>query len=505
MATNASSNAAPRLRALIERSLRRLQHRPVIVAVSGGADSVALFHLMREALGDRAAGELIVAHLHHGLRGAAADEDEAFVVALARGAGCRVEVARADVAARAARDRLSLEEAGRLARREFLTKLSKEHGHAPVALAHTRDDQAETLLHNLLRGAGPRGLAAMPLVGPAPFFRPLLRARRAELRDYLRKRGHAWREDETNADPRFTRNRIRNDVLPLLESALNPRAVDVLLRAAGIQREVAEWLSRQAAEVLEEAGIGAGAAPPVSLERAKVIALPAPVRHEVLREIGRRFGGPARSWSRRAIRSVMGREFLKRATGAGRAAVELPGGWRVELRGDRLTIDRAVPRPQGRPVGGHLTTPSEFELPLTPGAEVPWGDGTIRVTCLDLTAPLPPAARRPPSPWSALLDRDELQDRLCIRARRPGDRIRPIGLEGHRRLQDVLVDARVPAAARGRAALVAAPDPGGELLWVPGVIRSGRALVTDHTRRVVLLEWFGPRPWSVQRPPAAVE
>lgn len=485
-----------RLRALIERSLYRLRTRPVIVAVSAGADSVALFYLMKETLGDRAAAELVVAHLHHGLRGAAADADEAFVAALARAAGCHFAAARADVAARAADGKLSIEEAGRLARREFLTGISRDRGHAPVALAHTRDDQAETLLHNLLRGAGPRGLAAMPLVGPAPFFRPLLRARRAELRGYLRERGLEWREDETNADPRFTRNRIRSDVLPLLEKALNPRAVDVLLRAAGIQREVAEWLHRQAVAVLEEAGVDIEAAPPIGLSRSKLIALPTPVRHEVLRELGRRFGGPARSWSRRTIRSVMGPEFLKRATGAGRAAVELPGGWRVELRGDRLTVDRAGAAPDAhRPGATPPIRPAEVELPLTHGSEARWGAGTIRVTRLELSRAMLESARRPGSPWTALFESESLPERLLVRARRPGDRIRPIGLEGHRRLQDVLVDARVPAAARSRAPLVAAPDPGSELLWVPGVIRSGRALVTDETRRVVLLEWFGPRPW----------
>lgn len=494
MKTSPQLAPAPRLISLVRRALRRVQGRPVIVAVSGGADSVALFHLLVEALGGRAAGDLVVAHLHHGLRGAAADEDEALVVALAGAAGCRVMVHREDVNARAGRDRISLEEAGRLARREFLTRISKELKGAPVALAHMREDQAETLLHNLLRGAGPRGLAAMPAVGPTPFFRPLLRARRAELRAFLRERGLTWREDESNADPRFTRNRIRRDVLPLLEATLNPRAVDVLLRAAGIQREVAGWLHRQAVEVLEESGAGAATGErPVVLSRSKLIALPAPVRYEALRELGRRFGGPARSWSRRTIRSVLGPEFLKRATGPGRAVAELPGGWRVELRGDQLKIERSAA--PGAGAEAPVAPPAAVKLPLTPGAEAAWAGGRIRVTRLELTAPLPESACRPASAWRALFDMDGLTGRLSLRPRRPGDRIQPFGMTGHRLVQDVLVDARVPAPARDRIPIVEEVGPAGEPLWIPGVIRSSRAPVTPETRHVLVLEWFGRRPW----------
>ena len=210
----------------------------VVAAVSGGSDSVALFFLLRELA---AAGDLQLtglAHLHHHIRGAAADEDAAFCRALAARAGVAAAIGDADVPALAGRERLSIEVAGRKARQQFFVEALASLGGHRLGVAHTRDDQAETVLLRLVRGAGPAGLA-----GIAPrrdhLVRPLLELTRIELREYLESIGESWREDATNQDRAIPRNRIRHDILPLLRE-LNPRADAALARTANILRSDAE-------------------------------------------------------------------------------------------------------------------------------------------------------------------------------------------------------------------------------------------------------------------------
>ena len=205
------------------------------VAVSAGADSVALLRLLEDVRGDLGAG-LCVLHLNHGLRGEASDADESFVADLARDAGLEFISRREDVAALAQRSHWNLEDAGRRIRHEFFANVVAQLKCAKVAVAHTADDQAETLLGRLLRGAGPRGLVGIyPVRGSV--IRPLLEIRRAELRDYLRTKGQSWREDATNADTTRLRARLRHQLLPLLERDFNPAIVDRLRNLSDIFRE----------------------------------------------------------------------------------------------------------------------------------------------------------------------------------------------------------------------------------------------------------------------------
>jgi tRNA(Ile)-lysidine synthase len=202
----------------------------VLAAVSGGPDSVALAHLLREL---DAAGELRLAglvHFNHQLR-AAAEDDERFVVSLGESLGLPVSTDRGDVAAEARRERRSVEAAGRAARYAFFERARALTGADAVALGHTRDDQAETFLLRLLRGAGPRGLGGMyPRNGY--IVRPLLDCRRADLRTWLSTRGLPYVEDETNGDVSIPRNRVRGELLPLLEARFNRGIVDVLARVS---------------------------------------------------------------------------------------------------------------------------------------------------------------------------------------------------------------------------------------------------------------------------------
>jgi len=210
-----------------------------VVAVSGGGDSVALLHLLAR-LSPKRRPELVVAHLDHGLRrGAAADSR--FVVRLAAAIDLPCIALRTDVRAEQRKDE-SLEEAARRVRRAFLVETALATGATRIATGHTMDDQAETILMRLARGAGPTALTAMAASGPGPFVKPLLAFERQALRAWLAKRRLAFREDPSNADLAFDRNRVRRLVVPVLAKALNPAAARHLVEAAARLREDAEHL-----------------------------------------------------------------------------------------------------------------------------------------------------------------------------------------------------------------------------------------------------------------------
>ncbi len=226
---------------------------PLVVATSGGPDSVALL-LALDALAREGDGrtDLVVAHLDHGLRGKASEADRAFVEALAERLDRPVETGRADVAAEAARDGVGLEEAGRAARRRFLTDVARHLGASRVAVGHHADDRAETVLFHMLRGTGIAGLAALgpraPLADGVELIRPLIEVTRADVLAFLRARGETWRKDVTNASAAHTRNRLRHEVLPLVRDAVNPQADAALVRLAAQAGEAADVLADAADE-----------------------------------------------------------------------------------------------------------------------------------------------------------------------------------------------------------------------------------------------------------------
>jgi tRNA(Ile)-lysidine synthase len=231
------------------RTIRRHHMLPhggrVVVALSGGADSVALLVLLLEL---QQRGELVVAgaaHLNHQLRGDAADEDERFCVDLAKSLDVPIVCGREDVRAKARDERRSIEDAARTARYAFLAEAAQQLDAVAVAVAHSLDDQAETFLLRLIRGSGSRGLGGIrPTAGLV--IRPLLDIRRLDLREYLAARGAAFREDVTNADVSIPRNRVRHELLPYLEREFSPGISAVLAREATSAREDEEKLQAEA-------------------------------------------------------------------------------------------------------------------------------------------------------------------------------------------------------------------------------------------------------------------
>jgi tRNA(Ile)-lysidine synthase len=310
-----------------------LAGQSLVVGLSGGADSVALLDAL-VVLARRRDLQPVAAHLDHRLRPDSA-EDEAFC----RDLSARLEVpfhaGVADVAARARRDGGGLEQAARRERYAFLRRVRVETGARAIAVAHTRDDQAETLLLRLLRGAGATGLSGMrPRVGR--LLRPLLRVSRDEVVAHLRERGLAWRDDPTNADPRHLRNRVRHELLPYLEARFNPALRAGLARTAGLLADEAAFLEKEAERLLDRAARAEAGG--LVLDARALAEAPPAVARVAVRQALRETGGLGR------VRAVHVERILAlaRAGSPSPRRLPLPGGREVRYGHGELHVGPAV-------------------------------------------------------------------------------------------------------------------------------------------------------------------
>jgi len=452
----------------------------VAVAVSGGSDSVALAHVVREL---DAAGELRAAgilHFNHQLR-EAADRDEAFVADLAASFGWTFVAERADVGALKIRERRSLEDAARTARHDFFARARERVDADVVALGHTRDDQAETFLLRLIRGAGPRGLASMhPRHGV--IIRPLIDCRRSELRGYLDDRHIPYVTDETNEDVTIARNRVRAELIPLLEQRFNPAIVEVLADEAELAREEWAWMEGVATTEIAEAAEAAETA-----EKYLAVRSPRSLRLSLsqLRDapVALRRLIVWRAMTEAASGRPVGFDHVRAAlqlldSSRPDASVDAPGH-RVQRIGDTLVLtNNGASGGSGEASGFHypLSVPGEVRLPearcVVSVEAAPAGAGAEFLSSSgDETV--------------AIVRRDVCLGPLAVRNRRPGDRFRPPGLAGRKKLQDFFVDRKV--ARHHRDAVPIVVDERDRIVWVAGYAIDDQFRVTDPTQAVLIL------------------
>jgi tRNA(Ile)-lysidine synthase len=440
----------------------------VIVAVSGGSDSVALLRLLC-LLRDTCHLDVVCAHFNHQLRGAESDADEAFVRELAGSLDVPCETGCGDAGAYAVEHHLSREEAARGLRLRFLRTTALSTGAACIAMAHTRDDQAETVLFRLLKGTGMRGMAGIaPRTGM--FIHPLLAVSKEELQTWLRAQGHAWREDSSNVDARYERNFLRTSVIPLIESRF-PAAKLAASRTADIARAACELFERQTEHVTDniailEAGDGkqAGA---LRLVKAALVSLPDPLLQYALEEVFATSGvGPSFERLTRCTQAIRNGRAGSRVTLDDRVTLEV-GYQHVYLYGAAF-VGRVL---EPREIGTFPTTVDWFRRRLTfeekPPADVP----------SDLQGV---------GPKEAWFDLDAVRLPLSVRHARPGDRMRTFGGHG-RKLQDLYVDAKVDRVLRARRPVVCDADG---IIWVPALARSATGAVTAESRRFLRIVYY---------------
>lgn len=428
----------------------------IAVGVSGGADSVALLRFLA-ALRPQFGWDLVVCHIHHGLRGAEADRDECFVRALAEQLGLPCAVSRIDAAALALRDHISVEEAGRTARYAFFAQTAGEGGR--IATAHTLDDSIETVLMNLVRGTGLRGLCGIPRIR-GNIVRPLLDCTRAEVEDYLGALGQPYCTDSSNLTDDYTRNRIRHDILPRL-CALNPNfpgAMARMLPRLAAQQALTDCLAAQSAQQLHAACGG--------LSRQGLSALPEPVCDRLLLRLLEQNRLPV---SAAAVERMT--ETLRTGGKLDLAA----RSWFFVAQGDLAAVIYAPP-------GGIPPVPVPLPQEETP-VILPFSpQKSLKLTlCNKIVANT--SEKFNISLLKYAIDCDRIKGYSFMRTRRPGDTF----IVGKKQfsLGEAWAAAGIPALLRP-ALMVLADEQG--VLWAEGIGSSSRAAVTENTKQYVIIE-----------------
>jgi tRNA(Ile)-lysidine synthase len=493
----------------LRRTVRRYSMlRPgdvVGVAVSGGADSTALLLLLDE-LRDDLGITLKVLHLNHCLRGADSDGDEQFARGLAGARHLEFLSQQVDVAAEARRQHWNIEDAGRRFRYAFFEGLVEKKAVTRVAVAHTADDQAETLLARVLRGTGPRGLAAIHPIRGA-ILRPLLETRRQALREYLRAKNQKWREDASNNDRTRDRARLRHDWMPHLERDFGPGVVERLAETsriaaaeenfwtAMINDRVATLAKRDAREIIIAVSDLLGPLPTIlgkaTIEpgaRASSFALSQRIIVRLLEEAA----GERGRFTSRHIESVT----KLAAEGASNQRVHLPQGLTVIRQFDRLCFLRpAAPAPSHRrgPAEGSSTVTGDLNVPAYEyDVKLPASSGVggqvwvcetqtwFRLKLIDA-----PGMESETSNPGGVLDAELLRPPLILRNWRPGDAYRPRGRRSVRKLKEMFLRSRVPARDRLRWPVLTSA---GRVAWVQGMPPAAEFAAREKTRKYLVID-----------------
>ncbi|MCK4597031.1 tRNA lysidine(34) synthetase TilS, partial [bacterium] len=433
----------------------------VLTCVSGGPDSMALLYLMRELQKDYKI-KLAVAHLDHMLRGRQSAGDAAFVKKTAIGLSIPVITEKKDVKRIAGSRRMSAEEAAREVRYDFYRRAAKKTGANKIATGHNADDQAETVLMRILRGAGSTGLSGIPPVRGL-IVRPLIQVRRRQIETYLRRHRLRPRQDLTNRELRLLRNRVRRELIPLLEKRYNPNIVETLNRIGRLESEEKAYfqdLSRSLLDTLVKKDLNGK----IVLDLSSFADYFNIAGKFLIRELIRSTKGDLRRIGHDHVDLV----FRLARDGSVGSRVHLPDGVVVERAAKGLIFRMSLPHPFCRAV----------ELP-----------GKKELTSLGLIwraeliargqIPCPPRGR---DEFEAFLDWAKLRGPFVLRTRKRGDRFRPLGMNGTRKLSDYLIDRKIPRIQRDEIPLLVGKDG---IVWVVGQGIADSCKVTEKTGSVL--------------------
>jgi len=432
----------------------------LVVAVSGGVDSMVLLELLRR---NRSLG-LIVAHCNHTLRGGESDADQSFVEEYARACGLPCEVCRAETAGQAQSRGIGIQEAAREIRYQFLHEVCSRRGARAIVTAHHADDNAETILMHLFRGTGVRGMAGIPLKAGG-LVRPLLFARRQEIEEFARAERIAFRTDSSNDKDAYQRNAIRHHLMPILERISGEAAVDNINRAGERFRALADYVGDESARVLG-ACLRSGAQGIPHLDVEALLSHPRILQeHAILSLLEGWVGAQAASEHVLAVLALALKEPGAR--------VLLPGGCEVCRDRKELLFLRA-------------RDDAPFSLPVEPGAQ--YAIGPYRFASRYVQTPGPYGGA-----WREFIDAERIGGRaLSLRSWREGDAFFPIGMRGRKKISDFFVDEKVPLHEKQRIPILTTDD--GDVIWVCGRRLDERFKITGSTRRVLQLEFTRTSP-----------
>lgn len=452
----------------------------LLVGVSGGPDSVALLHVLYR-LAERFAVKLGIAHLNHCLRQNESDRDEQFVLSLAERLTLPCFCKKVNVPEYRKTRRLSLEEASRQVRYQFFQETAQQHRFGKIVLAHHRDDNAELTLMYLFRGSGPLGLAGIPPVR-GNIVRPLINVSKDMIIDFLDSKQLPYISDKSNQDRRFVRNRIRHDLLPALKQAYNPKIIRTVARTASILRDEEGWIEKTLEPVYHEL-ISQTAPGTVGMSARQVKKHDAAVQRRVIRKAISTVKGDLRRIAFQHIESAI--RLICNGPSSGR--IDLPGKIRIAREYDRVEIVKenfnlreAAAKPD---TAGHNGTAS-FEYAITvPGVlfvkeielKIEFSE-TVLKKSLDLSL----CGQR-----ATYFDMSKLRFPMILRNVRPGDRFKPLGLNGTQKLKKFFINNKIPRSTRKKCPVLLSE---GKVVWVVGHCIDDRVKVVASTQKVLKAE-----------------
>jgi tRNA(Ile)-lysidine synthase len=436
----------------------------VLVAVSGGVDSMVLLDILLRA-GGQWGIELFVAHLNHGLRGEEADGDAAFVKEAAEKLGLPFYLRKEDGDKLRSQKGLSLEEAARRARYRFLFEVKEITRASRIALGHHSDDNVETILMRLLRGCGPDGLAGIPPVGCGGVIRPMIDCSRAQIETYAGERDIKWRQDASNLQLDFTRNLIRHEILPYLMDRVNPRLPEAISRMGRLMRLNNDFVAQTVKERI-------GATPRrddvgYSIAVDELLNLPEYLQYLTVRHMLLGVRGGASGYIHTQAVLLLAREKK------GNARLNLPGGVTVFREYGRLTATSSEREP-GEGFEAELSVPGALELKAGGRLVSSWEES------LPQTEPLAGRGN------CVFLEGSRIVLPLKVRYFRPADRFFPLGAPGGKKLKDFFIDQKVPPSRRRVTPLVIS---GEDIIWVAGIRPSDKYRVREGVKKILRLEW----------------
>lgn len=450
----------------------------VIAGVSGGADSVCLFLMLLE-LREKIGFDLIAVHVHHGLRGEAADQDQQFVEALCEQHRIPLEIFRVNLESIAKKRKQSLEEAGRMVRREAFDSVCKKYGGNKIALAHHQNDNAETLLWNLSRGTGLDGLGGIRPVN-GKFIRPLLCMNRKEIEEYLAKRKQSYCIDETNAETDYTRNKLRHLVLPILEEQVNSAAVRHMNETMEQIWELQEYMQEQVEAAYQECvQEHFEKACWIQIQQKSFETFSELIKKMVIRKGMEQVGGKKRDLSHKHVDVMM--ELMNKQVGR---TLDLPYEMHAKRNYEGIRLEKQRTYSFGEEKRAEIMQECMSELNI-PGETI-LADRNLKLRCKILEKPKNLSIKDIPQKiYTKWFDYGIIKSSLYIRTRQAGDTI-VIDEKGHqKKLKNWFVDEKIPKEVRDSQLLLAENN---EILWVLGHRMSQAYQVKQSTKWILQIE-----------------
>lgn len=444
----------------------------IVVGVSGGADSMGLLFVLSE-LAEYFHLSLAVVHVNHGLRGKAADGDQSYVEQVCRDQKIPCYSFHVDLKRFARKEGMSEEEAGRYYRYQCFEKVRKEISAQRIAVAHQREDAGETVLFNLFRGTGLRGLSGIPPVRDV-IIRPLLCAGRREIEEYLQERGIGWRTDETNLTDLYSRNRIRNHIIPYAEEHINAAAGQHIQETAGLLKDIVDYLDRQGEMAFDQCA-EVGRQPSVMIHNERFMSFDIVIQREVIRRAICVVAGQLKDMDREHIEMI--RLLMDKYVGR---RCHLPGQLQAVRTYDGVVIKKEKENEETVKDAFCLDVrvPGKFLIP-GPGMEIEF---TLRDGCEIEEIPI--------NRYTKWFDYDRIKSGLTVRTRENGDFITLDG-QGHRKLlKRWMIDEKIPRDQRENMLLLA---DGSHILWIMGYRISDNYKVTNATKRVLVARIKGEK------------